>query len=1118
MAFMLCARLFGPLALEIDGRPVPEIGGLKPRSVLAWLLLHPRPHSRAQLAARFWPEVLDTSARASLRSALWALRAALEDVGGARYLDADRDMVGIAGDLPREIDTEEFDRLADSREVPDLEVALSLAEEPLLADLADDWVLEARDEFRERAGAAALRLAEKRQHAGDARAAVTWTRRALRHTRLSEEVNRALMRRLAEVGEAAQALRAYERFKAVLSAEFGTLPSPETRTLAADLRRTAAAGEGRRLSPSRIHVASRPDVPLAGRRDELNVLGQAFARARSGNGGIALVSGAAGQGKTRLVSELARAHEDQQFVVATGTTLELEGSPPLAPWLELLTELVERSEAPPAGVSWPTELARLVPAVEIRWGIPAAPAAPDPDLERARLFQAVIEGIDWCVGERTALLVLEDLHLADRATVTLLAAAGHRLTGLRALLVVTRRPTVTRELDAVLGRLARHGQLAAEVVLRRLSEQEIGTIVDSVAPGLPTERRLRAIGVAEGSPFLAREASRAAAADARFTDDFRDWTRAALAALPPPARLLAEIAACAGRPLDAAEAAEIVGGEQLPDALAAASERGLLEARGSRRIGFAHMITRAAVYDDLDESQRLRLHGRLADVLRKRPRPSVSEVARHLLLAQRETDARSYLAAAAARARALGALDEAAGFLREAAAAAEGNPTLGAELWLQLADVEAFRGRRLEHDDAFERGFALLEREGEKAALAEALVARGRWLRTTLCYPGEARAAYEEGLAAVDAQGLDAPELRALALAGIAWAEAASGDPRRAEALIEAAAALPEAVEDGVLAAELALAQATAFIRSGRFRESIEPSEHAAILALERGRVDLVFVALNTAASASASSGDFEGALRLADRARAAGRPGTALEAEALAMRAYALSRLGRHAEAREAVEQETDVLRRAGEPGEEALGDFDAGSIALAAGDHAVALARLQDALENEDGRVPRALARLRLAEARLGAGDSDGAAAELRRFPFEPVGRVDLPETLVPRLERLQALIAAAENDLRGALQRLAEAEAGWRRLLAAAPGDPFAASLIDLGRTPVAGLVEPAVELGRVLAERAALLAGRGELAEAAASAEEAADLARRVRFDGYDATLAQTRELLTERVRA
>ena len=91
---------------------MPPTSGLRPRSLLAYLLLHPGPHPRARLAGRFWPDVLDTSARASLRSALWAVREALERVGGGAYLAADRTHVGIAGDLPRSVDAEEFDRLA----------------------------------------------------------------------------------------------------------------------------------------------------------------------------------------------------------------------------------------------------------------------------------------------------------------------------------------------------------------------------------------------------------------------------------------------------------------------------------------------------------------------------------------------------------------------------------------------------------------------------------------------------------------------------------------------------------------------------------------------------------------------------------------------------------------------------------------------------------------------------------------------------------------------------------------------------------------------------------------------------------------------------------------------
>src|SRR5207344_2977142 len=108
---MLGARLFGGLAVELDGRPIGPIPGLKPRSLLAWLLLHPGTHPRARLAGRFWPDVLDTSARASLRSALWTVRAALEEAGGGAYLRGDRSSAGLDPDLPRLVDAEEFDRL-----------------------------------------------------------------------------------------------------------------------------------------------------------------------------------------------------------------------------------------------------------------------------------------------------------------------------------------------------------------------------------------------------------------------------------------------------------------------------------------------------------------------------------------------------------------------------------------------------------------------------------------------------------------------------------------------------------------------------------------------------------------------------------------------------------------------------------------------------------------------------------------------------------------------------------------------------------------------------------------------------------------------------------------------
>jgi hypothetical protein len=226
------------------------------------------------------------------------------------------------------------------------------------------------------------------------------------------------------------------------------------------------------------------------------------------------------------------------------------------------------------------------------------------------------------------------------------------------------------------------------------------------------------------------------------------------------------------------------------------------------------------------------------------------------------------------------------------------------------------------------------------------------------------------------------------------------------------------------------------------------------------------------------------------------------------AARAHLLSRLGRHAEAMAAARAQTAAAARTALPGREAQAAFDAGTVALAAGDGPAAREQLRVALAGGGSLIRRPLARLLLAEAQLAAGDVEAAAAELARVPFEPVRPVDVPDTLVARMARLQGLVAAARGDRELALRRLAEAEAVWRRRLAG-PGvdDAFRATIADLGRMPVGGMVEPAVELGRVLAERARLLALAGRDAEAREAAREAAALADAARFDGY-------REILDE----
>jgi hypothetical protein len=135
------------------------------------------------------------------------------------------------------VDVEEFERRVAARDDDELERALELARLPLLTDLVDDWVLERRGELRDRAAAVATELARRWEARGDERAALDWSRQAVRYAPLDEGAHRALMHRLAAAGERGQALAVFERLEAALAAEVGVHPSPATRALADRLRR-----------------------------------------------------------------------------------------------------------------------------------------------------------------------------------------------------------------------------------------------------------------------------------------------------------------------------------------------------------------------------------------------------------------------------------------------------------------------------------------------------------------------------------------------------------------------------------------------------------------------------------------------------------------------------------------------------------------------------------------------------------------------------------------------------------------------------------------------------------------------------------------------------------------
>src|SRR5215207_1206033 len=289
--------VLGDLAVEVGGAPVAPPAGKRVRALLAWLALNPGLHPRSEVAAQFWPDVLDESARASLRVALSAARASLGDA--APLLVATRDRVGLEDVW---VDARAFASLcAEGRD----EDALTLRRGELLAGIDDDWVYEARDAFSVRLSQA---LADAVGRAQTPQQALALARERVAADALSEAAHRDVIRLLAAGGDRGAALLHYNRLSQQMRESLGVPPSAETRALVEEIR--AGAGP---VAPAALVPFASPALlgrstrsRFVGRDPQLARLRAAWGRARVGEARLALVAGEPGIGKTRLLTELAR--------------------------------------------------------------------------------------------------------------------------------------------------------------------------------------------------------------------------------------------------------------------------------------------------------------------------------------------------------------------------------------------------------------------------------------------------------------------------------------------------------------------------------------------------------------------------------------------------------------------------------------------------------------------------------------------------------------------------------------------------------------------------------------------------------------------------------------------
>ena len=411
--------------------------------------------------------------------------------------------------------------------------------------------------------------------------------------------------------------------------------------------------------------------PLIGRELSLQLLEGCLERTAGGLGGLALITGDAGIGKSRLLEELVRRARVRGFSVWQGVAYAGGAAPAYWPWVEIvraaLADAATRRHLP--ADSW--AIARLVPEL-----LGATRAVEDTHALRFRLFDELTRWFAAAASEAPRLLVIEDLHWADSASVDLL---GHLARGLERQGVLLVAAVREHELP-MLQRLLRS---AVHVALRGLSQAEVSELARSLtAKDLDSRSSELLHQRTQGNPFFVRQvlqlfAQRGLTLDAASLEAselppaVRDVIQQRLVVLPADARSLLKAAAVIGQTFDAALLARVA---QLPleavlTALEPALGRGLIraDAAAPHRFEFNHALVRDALYDELGLAPRGGLHAELARVLSEQSQASdarrLSEIARHSLLAVPSNLAATVLhcgrAAAAAR--------EASGF--EAAAA-----------------------------------------------------------------------------------------------------------------------------------------------------------------------------------------------------------------------------------------------------------------------------------------------------------------------------------------------------------------------------------------------------------------------------------------------------------------
>ena len=528
--------------------------------------------------------------------------------------------------------------------------------------------------------------------------------------------------------------------------EVGWEPLPESLTPPSSAPAPTGAGK---TTPGSLFV---------GREWELAQLGAALAEVKAGRGRLFVVSGEAGIGKTTLAAKLADLAAGESVPVLWGRCWEGEEAPTFWPWVQIFRALVQtRGTSAPAGTlaatgsNGPADLARLVPELE-RFLSPDAdaPAQAPSDQARFRLFDSATMLIRNAAADQPLVLILEDLHEADRTSLLLLEFAARQLHDVALLIVATYREPeadLNPALADTLGRIIRAGH---RIQLSGLRTHEVGAFLRG---GFEISLGEEALSVVQegtgGNPFFLDELARRFVAEQRLRsapgggleipEGLKGPIRSRLSSLPADARNVLALASVIGREFSFELLVDASG---LPRDAVLSMLGGLAKLRlvdpagfGLGPYRFGHALVRETIYQDLPAEQRWHLHrciGRSIESLYASNLDGyLDQLAHHFSQAAAlgEVDrAVDYSRRAGRRATHRFGYDEAIGHFQRALELTQGaqdSAPTRFDLALDLGDAQWWAGHVGEASDTF-RSAAFLARDvGDPQRLAEAALRVG---------------------------------------------------------------------------------------------------------------------------------------------------------------------------------------------------------------------------------------------------------------------------------------------------------------------------------------------------------------------------------------------------------